>query len=285
MRDFRFLQPDDLSAVLKAKQDERENGRILAGGTNLLSYIKLGRVKEGLLIDITRLKELKQIEEKAEHITFGASLTIQDLIESPVLRKRLPGFFESLQLFGNPLIRAKATLGGNIADASPIADTAPILLVLDAVVNIASSRGERTVELARFFTGVGKTVLEPDEVLTSIKVPVHAESRTKMLKLGLRKGTACSVTSTAVRLEMADGTIQDLRVAMGGVAPTPLRAYSVEQALTGKRFSVDEIETHASLLRQDISPISDVRGTAEYRREVSVKLLKRALKTAAGMEV
>lgn len=285
MRDFRFLQPDGLKTVLKAKEDEREEGRILAGGTNLLSYIKMGRVKTGLLIDITRLDELRRIEEQKEQITFGASLTIRELLESPVLQKRLPYLFESLQLFANPLIRNKATLGGNIADASPIADTAPILLALDAKVNVAGAKGERTIELAQFFEGVGKTVMSPEEVLISVSIPVYEAAHVKMLKLGLRKGTACSVTSSAVRLSMNGGKLDEVRVAMGGVAPTPLRAYSVEKAFTGQQMTAEIIEAHAEVLKNDISPISDVRGSAEYRREVSVNLMKRALKSAAGMEV
>jgi len=285
MSDFRFLQPEGLRAVLKAKEDEGAKGLILAGGTNLLSYIKKRRVKSGLLIDITRLDELKNIEEGAEGITLGASLTIQDLIESEVVRRRLPSFFEALKLFGNPLIRAKATLGGNLADASPIADTAPILLAMDASVQVASERGERTVELASFFKGVGETVLKPDEVLTAVTVPACGDSRVKMLKLGLRKGTACSVTSAAVRIKLRDREIEDVRIALGGVAPTPVRAYTVEKALLGKPCTGEEIENQAQLLRKDISPITDVRGSAEYRKEVSVNLLSRALLTAAGMEV
>lgn len=285
MRDFRFLQPDGIKTVLKAKEDEQEQARILAGGTNLLSYIKMGRVKTGLLIDITRLDEMRRIEEQKDQVTFGASLTIQELLESTVVQKRLPFLFESLQLFANPLVRNKATLGGNIADASPIADTAPILLALDATIHVASTKQERSIEICDFFTGVGTTVMRPDEVLVSVSIPVYESSKVKMVKLGLRKGTACSVTSSAVRLSLSDGKLDAVRVAMGGVAPTPVRSYSIEKALTGQPLTQELIDEHAALLQNDISPISDVRGTADYRREVSVNLMKRALKSAAGMEV
>ncbi len=284
MRDFLFLRPDSVKTALKAKEEEREKGHILAGGTNLLSYIKMGRVKQGLLIDITRLDELRRIEEKADRITFGASLTIRELLDSPVVRKRMPAFFESLLTFANPLIRNKATLGGNVADASPIADTAPLLLVMDATVRATGTKGSRDIPMAEFFTGPGKTVLRADEIITAVDVPVNESSMIKMVKLGLRKGTACSVTSAAVRLEMEDGRLRTLRIAAGGVAPTPVRAYNCEKALQGGTFSTDFIEAHIGALQQDISPISDVRGSGEYRREVTANLVKRALRCAAGME-
>jgi len=285
MRDFRFLQPDSVSSVLKVKNDERENGHILAGGTNLLSYIKFGRVKQGLLIDITRLEELRGIEETKDRVSFGACLTIRELLESPVMQKRLPYFFETLQLFANPLIRNKATLGGNVADASPIADTAPILLALDATVTAVNAKDRREIPLAEFFTGPGKTVLQADEIITAVNVPVYEAARVVMLKLGLRRGTACSVTSAAVRLDLEDGQLRDLRIATGGVAPTPVRAYTCEKAMHDGRFTGALIDEKIDALQQDISPISDVRSTAEYRREVTENLVKRALKSAAGMEV
>lgn len=284
MRDFRFLQPNGIGHVLKVKAEEGADGRILAGGTNLLSYIKTGRIRTGLLIDITRLDELKTVREHNGVVVLGAGLTISELMAHPIVRDRLPCFAEALTLFGNPLIRNRATLGGNIADASPIADTAPILMVLDASVNLVSARGERSVPLYDFFQGVGETVSAPDEILASVAVPVPDCSRVKMVKLGLRRGTACSVTSVAVRLMMDDGSLEECRVALGGVAPTPVRAGTVERALGGKRFTIDAIEEYAPLVIKDINPISDVRGTADYRKEVSVNLLRRALKAAAGME-
>ncbi len=284
MRDFRFLQPNGIGHVLKVKAEEGADGRILAGGTNLLSYIKTGRIKTGLLIDITRLEELKAVRAHDGSVDLGAGLTISEVMAHPVVQDRLPCFTEALTLFGNPLIRNRATLGGNIADASPIADTAPILLVLDASVKLVSVRGERTVALTDFFQGVGETVIASDELLVSVTVPVPDCSRVKMVKLGLRKGTACSVTSAAVRLMLDDGSLEECRIALGGVAPTPVRAGTVERALGGKRFTIDAVEEHAHLVKKDINPISDVRGSADYRKEVSVNLLKRALKAAAGME-
>ncbi|MCF7947658.1 MAG: xanthine dehydrogenase family protein subunit M [Spirochaetia bacterium] len=286
MRNFRFLQPDSVSTVLKAKEEERENGRILAGGTNLLSYIKMGRVKEGLLIDITRLDELKQIEDTENEVSFGASLTITELLNSSVVQNRLSYLHDTLTHFANPLIRNQATLGGNIADGSPIADTIPILLVLDATVTAASSKSERIIPLKEFFVGPGKTVLAADELLVKVSVPVHESSGVKMIKLGLRNGTACSVTSAAVRVEQDNKKLREIRIALGGVAPTPIRAYNCENALLDGLFDIEAAAgAELEALQQDINPISDVRGTAEYRRGVSVNLVKRALRSAAGMEV
>ncbi|HDQ13657.1 MAG TPA: xanthine dehydrogenase family protein subunit M [Sediminispirochaeta sp.] len=285
MRDFRFLKPDGLSDVLEARDGERENARILAGGTNLLSYIKMGRVKTGLLVDISRLDELKKIEEQDSMLSIGASLTIGELLESTLLRRQLPCLFESLKLFANPLIRGKATIGGNIADASPIADTVPILLVLEAKVRLKKKGGERIVELSDFFVGPGRTTLEDDEVLSDVLIPVPKEGDATFVKIGLRRGTVCSVTSAAARVRLEQGKLTNLRVSLGGVAPTPVRARHCEQALEGLTLEDRVIAGSIKALQKDINPISDVRGSAEYRRAVSEKLVVRALKQAAGMEV
>ena len=284
MRNFRFLQPEDIPSVLKIKQDEQSRAHILAGGTNLISYIKIGQVKQGVLIDITRISDMKQVKEEEGKVSIGAGVTIKELIDNALVQRKLPGFWETLFLFANPLIRNKATIGGNLADASPIADTAPILLALDAEVVAESSGANRVIPLKDFFTGPGTTVLKGEEVVTRVMVPCFASSKVKMLKMGLRNGTACSVTSVAVRLDI-DGAVKEARVALGGVAPTPMRSKSCEEKLSSMELNRKTIEAAAGAVLQDICPISDVRGTAEYRNGISVPMTRKALSIAAGVEV
>ncbi|MFP4490773.1 MAG: FAD binding domain-containing protein [Spirochaetaceae bacterium] len=285
MRNFRFLQPKGYDSLLRAKEEERETAFLLAGGTNLLSYIKMGRYKEGLLIDATRIDELKGIEETKDALRIGAGVTMAELLENTLVGEKLPYFQETLFTFANPLIRNKATLGGNLADASPIADTAPILLALDAQVVAASAKGTRVIELKDFFTGVNKTSLKPEELIESILVPLGRGTKAKMVKLGLRNGYSCSVSSAAVGMELDGDTIKDLRIALGGVAPIPVRAGKCEKALIGTKLEGKTVAGAAEKVNEDISPISDVRGSAEYRRGIAISQVKQAIAEAAGMEV
>jgi carbon-monoxide dehydrogenase medium subunit len=177
-----------------------------------------------------------------------------------------------------------STIGGNIADGSPIADMAPPLLVLQAEVIAVSSRGERRIAADDFFDLPGKTTLEADQVIRSIRIPVPKHGCGKFIKLGLRKGTSCAVTSAAVWVESNNGSIENIRIALGGVAPRPIRAPHAEEAFTGTSFTNREAIAEASRNAvSDMNPISDVRGTAEYRSEVTVNLITKAVAACLGM--
>jgi CO/xanthine dehydrogenase FAD-binding subunit len=284
MRAFRFLQSDTLEDILKVKEEERERARILAGGTNLLANIKKGDIKEGILIDVTRVKELETIEESDGSLRIGAGVTMRELLENEKVRKRLPYFQETLLTFANPLVRNRATLGGNLADASPIADTAPILIVLDAELQTVSAKGRRVIKLSDFFLGVNKTSLEANEIIESIIIPLSRTKRAKMIKLGLRNGYSCSVSSAAAAMELDGAEVKEVKIALGGVAPKPARAASCENYLMGKKLDAETIAAAVKELEKDISPITDVRGTAEYRMEIAKRQVRQAVGTAAGLE-
>jgi len=286
MKNFTFTRPDCLAEALKVKERGGVKAHVLAGGTNLMSYIKKGVFTEGALIDITRLDELKAVARSGDTLEIGACATITELLENPLVTGTVPFFAGALRKFANPLIRNTATIGGNLADASPIADTAPILLVLDAVLTARSISGSREIPLADFFVAPRKTVLRPEELLTRIafRIPEKTETVT-FLKMGLRNGTACSVTSAAAFLGIENGKAKTVRVALGGVAPRPVRARAAEAALSGKDPTMAACAASAEHARADISPISDVRGSAEYRSDLAVTLVKRCLALCAGLEV
>ena len=286
MKNFTFIRPDTLAEALKAKERGGVKAHALAGGTNLMSYIKTGVFTEGALIDVTRLGELKVVARRGDTLEIGAGATIAELLDNPLVTEAVPFFAEALRKFANPLIRNKATIGGNLADASPIADTAPILLVLDAVITARSASGSRELPLREFFVAPRRTVLAPEELLTriSFRIPGKAETVT-FLKMGLRNGTACSVTSAAAFLGLENGKAKTVRVALGGVAPRPVRARTAEAALAGKEPTMAACAASAERARADISPISDVRGSAEYRNDLAVTLVKRGLALCAGLEV
>ncbi len=284
MRNFEFIRPQDLSELLRIKKDLRKKALILDGGTNLLIYIKDGVIREGTIVDVTRLPELKGIRRVNGSVEIGAAETMTDLMNSPVLQESIPFIPEFLRDFGNLLVRNTSTIGGNIADASPIADSAPPLLVLGAEVVAANSEGERVIPLDEFFVKPQETTLEADEVLLRFRVPVPKAGRGNFIKLGLRRGTSCSVASVAVWLVADGGSVQDIRIALGGVAPKPIRVKKTERDFTGKKLDEQTINRIAEGVKEEIKPITDVRGSAEYRQEVSARLLARVVKVCAGLE-
>jgi carbon-monoxide dehydrogenase medium subunit len=285
VRNLEFQRPRDLSELLRIKRDLRKKALILDGGTNLLIYIKDGVIREGTIVDVTRLPELKGIRRVNGSVEIGAAETMTDLMNSPVLQESIPFIPEFLRDFGNLLVRNTSTIGGNIADASPIADSAPPLLVLGAAVVAANIEGERVIPLDEFFVKPQETTLEADEVLLRFRVPVPESGRGSFIKLGLRRGTSCSVASVAVWLAAEGGSVRDIRIALGGVAPKPIRVKKTERDFVGKKLDEQAIDRIAEGVTEEIKPITDVRGSAEYRREVSARLLSRAVKICAGLEV
>jgi carbon-monoxide dehydrogenase medium subunit len=284
MGDFRFFRPASLAQLLERKRKEGRRARILDGGSNVLVYVKEGSLEGGTLVDVRKLKALKGIAVRNGQVEIGAGEVITDIIASPVIRRQARFFAEALAQFANPLVRNMATLAGNIADSSPIGDTIPPLLVLEARVVVAGSRGRRVVPLDGFFSGPGSNVLKPDEVILKVRFPLPSGGRGAFLKLGLRRGTSCSVASAAVWVSSRAGRIGQARIALGGVAPTPLRARLAEAMLEGKKADADELAGIAARVEHEIRPISDVRASAEYRRQVSGRLVARALRQALGLE-
>jgi carbon-monoxide dehydrogenase medium subunit len=284
VKNFTFERPSSLEELLRLKHEHREKALLMAGSTNLLVYIKDGVYTEGTLIDVKSLGALKGIAEADGCIEIGPSEIIDSIRNSSIVAKHLPLLAESLNLFANPVVREMSTIGGNIADASPIADTAPVLLALHAELLVASSSGERTVPLDEFFIGPGKTVLKPDEVILKLMVPKQAPGAGKFMKLGLRKGTSCSVTSAALWIVMDGTKVRDIRIGLGGVAPIPIRARKTEEAFKGKSIDTDSLDQLCGTVKADIEPITDVRASARYRREVSGNLVKKAVRCSIGME-
>ena len=281
---FRFFRPESLQQLLDYKKKEGRKAHILDGGSNVLVYVKEGSIEGGTLVDVKFLKALKGIAVKNGRVEIGAGEVIADILAHPLIRRQARFFAEALEKFANPLVRNMATLAGNIADSSPIGDTIPPLLVLEASLVAASTRGRREIPLDAFFTGPGQNILKADEVITKIRFPLPARGRGCFLKLGLRRGTSCSVSSVAVWLAAKGKKVEEARIAFGGVAPTPIRARMSEKSLAGLKLDDELIEKVAREAQAEIDPISDVRASAEYRRAMSSRLLAKALRGALGME-
>jgi CO/xanthine dehydrogenase FAD-binding subunit len=284
LKSFNYISVVTLNQALEALQQEKENACLVAGATNVLPFIRYKKINNKTLINIRNLKELRYIQETDEKIFIGSLTTITDLEKSDILKKYAPALVDAARNFADPTTRNSATIGGNIANASPAADTAPPLLALDAVVVSVSKSGERKIPIDEFFTGVNMTALKPEEMIKEIEIPKNpANSHSHFIKLGLRNAMAISIVSAAAVLEIESGKIKKVRIALGSVAPTPVRGRTVEKLLMGQDFSDKVIEKASSRIHEDISPISDIRASREYRQTVASVVVKRALQKIGGI--
>lgn len=209
----------------------------------------------------------------------GSATIMADILKSDLVAKYGAPLHEAAGVFATPMIRNRATPGGNLVDASPAADTAPALLAMGAEMELRSLKGTRWVPLDEFFTGVNQTVRQPDELLISIRWKKPSEKGAGgFTKIGLRKGMVCSILSASVYVEKnGDGTIHSARVALGAVAPKPIRAYEAETYLKGRKLNAETILEAGKLAARAASPIDDIRGSAGYRRSMSDVLVRRVL--------
>ncbi|MFQ5804281.1 MAG: FAD binding domain-containing protein [Candidatus Methylomirabilales bacterium] len=262
----------------------REGAKPIAGGTDLLIYMRAGEASPRYLIDLTGLG-LSYVREGAGVIKIGATTTFAELLDWDPIRRNLPCLAEAAARIGGVQTRTVATVGGNLCSAVPSADSAPPLLVHDSRVKIAGRKRERILALEQFFAGPQKTVLEADEMLAEIQVPVPPpRTGTSFLKLGRRKALTLAIVNAAALVSLGeDGrTLESVRIALGAVAPTPVRLKKVEHTLQGRTISESLIDEAATTAADETAPISDLRATAEYRRAISRVLVKRALVDAWG---
>ena len=277
MNQFKYISPKTIEEVLEILKQEKSEAYLVAGCSNVLPYIKDKIISKKLLLDISGIEELNYIKKSEGKLCIGAATTISDLINSKIIREECNILYQAAEQFADPTIRNSATIGGNLADASPAADVAPPLLVLDAVLEVESMDGKREIFLKDFFVGPRKTVLHDDEMITSIKIKDDSINKNGcFIKLGLRQAMAISLATVALILEVEKDKVADVRIAMGSIAPTPLRLIKVEEFLKNKKINDELIEEAVKKIREEVKPIRDIRASAEYRRYISGILFKRA---------
>jgi len=277
----RYAAPTRLAEALELL---REGGvTILAGGTDLMPQSHAGKVRFGrVLMNVRRVSELAGIERDASAVRIGALVTIQELLESRLVRERLPLLAEAADRFASEQVRNAGTVGGNVCNASPAGDTLVPLLVLDAEVELARKPNgaieSRRLPLAQFLVGPGRTRRAPDELLTAIVVPAPPPGFVAHFhKHGTRPALDISTVSVAAGGVRRDGRLEGVRVAFGAVAPVPLRGYATERALEGVPIDAARIARAAETAVAEARPISDVRASAWYRGELVRNLTKRVL--------
>ncbi|WFO74666.1 xanthine dehydrogenase family protein subunit M [Desulfurococcaceae archaeon MEX13E-LK6-19] len=276
---FNYYKPKSLDEALELI-DKLEDAKVIAGGTDLINDMRIRRYKPKHLIDISSIKELNYIIDEGSVVRIGALTRLQELVESSTIKTKLPLLHNAVYNMASWQIRNMATIGGNLCNASPAADTAPPLLVHEAKLKLTSINGERIVDITEFFKGPRNTVLKKNELLTEIIVPILDSYGFSYIKFGRRSAFTLSVVAIATAVKVSNGVFEDVRIALNSVAPTPVRAKSVEEYLRGKNISRDVIDEAAKLVIKDISPISDVRASADYRRELSIVLTRDTLVNA-----
>ncbi|NWF99690.1 MAG: xanthine dehydrogenase family protein subunit M [Thermoanaerobaculaceae bacterium] len=259
----------------------------VAGGTDLVVQLRSGKVSAETLVDLGGVG-LEGIAEGAEGLVIGAATTMDAIAADGRIRAGWPALAQAASQVGAWPIQCRATLGGNLANASPAADTAPPLLIANAQLRLLSSRGTRLVPLAEFFLGPGRSVRTPEEIILSVTlpprtVPAHATLYERFTKVGPRREQIISVVSLAARLVVAgDGSVGEVALAVGAVAPTPRRARRAEAVLAGRRLTGPVRRDAIAALQEELAPIDDVRAPAWYRRVAAAVLLDRFLAEVAG---
>jgi aerobic carbon-monoxide dehydrogenase medium subunit len=256
--------------------------RVLAGGTDLLAQMKSGTRRPAVIVDLKRIDELMQVREAGGGLVIGAAAPAAVVREHAALRRLFPGLAEAAALIGSEQIQGRASLGGNLCNASPAADTTPALLVNDASVEIAGPSGRRKVPVAAVCTAPGRTSLAPGELLLSIVLAAPApRSADAYLRLIPRTEMDIAVVGAAVRVALAaDGSCSAACVALGAVAPTAIRVPEAEAALVGTRLDAAALARMVEAVRAAAKPIGDKRGTVAYRRQVIGVLARRAAERA-----
>lgn len=281
MNDVGYFAPDDIGDALKLLAEYGKKANVLAGGTDLVPSINYYELKPQNLIYIGNIG-LDGIKEEKGKLILGAAATAGSIAASDLVAKKTPMLAKAASLSGSVATRTVATVGGNLANASPAADMACALMALDAEILLASAEGTRTVPISEFFKGPGETVRKPEELLREVHVPV-ADGNTAFLKLGRRKAMTISVANTAVYLKMEGKKCEEGRIALGAMAPTILRCSKAEKMIKGKALDKKAIGECAAQAVAASAPIDDQRGTAWYRMRAGEALVGRALAQAAGM--
>jgi len=278
MKPFEYFAPATLYEACHLLAAHKGEARVIAGGTDLLLKMKAGalRADPKAIVNIKRLHELRGLADRQSVIGIGALTTLEELRGSPLVRERLPALAEAANTMASVQIRNLATVGGNLCNAAPSADLAPILIALEAVAVISSPSGGRRLPLDEFFVGPGQTVLTPGELLLAIEVPLPA-GRSAYLKHSPRQHMDIAVVGVGLALKLEADRCESARVVLGAVAPVPWRARRAEEELTGSRLNPERISRAASLAAEEAMPIDDVRGSAWYRRRMVEVLTRRGL--------
>ncbi len=285
MQDFDYWEPDSLAEAVTILSALKGQAFPLAGGTDLLPKLQKGQVSGSGVVNLKHVPELAGLGMERTSLRIGALTTVSSLLANKEVSTYFPALAGAARALGTPQIRNLATVGGNLCNASPAADLAVVLLAYEGRFKLAGPGGARTLAAQDFFIGPGQTALTQGEILTAVEIdipPLH--SRSAFLKHGLRKSHEIALVNAAVQLTLESGTdkIAATRIALGAVAPTPLRVRTAEAVLVGTRGGSAAWDEAAEKVMAAVAPIDDIRSTGAYRRHIAGVLTRRALHEAWG---
>jgi len=276
-----FISPATTDEALATLQELGSSATVLAGGTDIMVQLQAGQIQPETLLYIGNLDDLRGIDRKEKTVGIGSLVTHHQLATDAELSARLPALAEACSTIGGWQTQEVGTLGGNVCNASPAADTIAPLLVADASITLASTGGTRSMPLAEFVLGRRSTAARPEELLTRLDIsPCDAGTGEVYLKVAPRTAMEVAVVGLAVRISMTDGSVTDARIAAAAVAAVPFRSAAAEHALIGSRLEPEAVEEASRLLAAEAEPIDDARASASYRRMVLPRLLGRAVDVA-----
>jgi CO/xanthine dehydrogenase FAD-binding subunit len=277
-----YFAPKSVKEAISLLSEYGQKARVISGGTDLLAQMKHREVLPQCVISIGNIAELSYIKyDESKGLTVGVLTSVVDIANSPVVKSKFGILAQAAGLLGTPSIRNQATLGGNLCNAAPSADTAPPLLALEAMAKIAGPGGEKMVPLETFFAGPGQTILVQGQLLTEIQIanlPPHSGGF--YLKQTRRHGADLAMVGVAALVVMDGQILKDVRIALGAVAPTPIRARKAEAILRGYSVDGKRLEEAGQAASQEAKPIDDVRSSAEYRKTLVAVLTRRAVTQA-----
>ena len=280
---YEMETPSDLSAALERLSREPGDWKPFAGGTDLMVLLEAGKLAHRRFVNIWNLEELRRIEVTPEHITVGSLVTYTQVRGHETLSREFSLLARAAAETGGIATQNRGTLGGNIANASPAADSPPALLAYDAQIELLSTSGSRWLPYRSFHTGYKKMNMRPGELIRAIRLPRATDGwKHYYRKVGTRRAQAISKVCFAAAGRLEDGRIADVRIALGSVAPVPLRAVETENLLRGEKLASAALPAAQAALAGEIAPIDDMRSTARYRRRVAQNLLAEFLEVLAG---
>jgi len=277
-----YVRPGSITEAVDALKTE--GALPICGGTDLLVKRRMGLVNPAVLVDLSFIPALRALREEDGMIEIGAAVPITEIIDSPLVSGKLPLLPRVLAKLGSLQIRNRASLGGNLVNASPAADSAIPLLLYEARLEIVGPTGSRELPVEGFFRGPGRTALKEGELIRAVRVPIPTSDCAAFFhKVGKRKALTIAIASLGSLARVEGEKIAEIRIAAGSVAPTPIRLRVTEELLTGARLTPETIEKARASARDEVSPIDDLRGSAAYRRAVIGDLAARAIREAGGL--
>ncbi len=279
---FDYAAPTSLDEAVSLLQQHGDDAKILAGGHSLLPLMKLRLAAPALLIDLAQIPGLSYIRDQGDHVAIGAMTTYVDLEDSEVLQRRIPLLVEATGMIGDPQVRNRGTLGGAMAHADPAGDMPVVVSALGGSVIAHGPNGDRTIDVADFFQDIFTSALEPEEIITEVRVRAHDNPAQNYQKFR-RRMIDWAIVGCAVNVVRSNGSIGSASIALTNVGPTPMRAPAAEQALQGQQANADTVRQAAELADQGLEPSADLNASTAYKKHLVKVMTRRALEAALGL--